>query len=201
MKKIIWLLLTTVSLFGATATPVNISAISRAANVVTVTCSAACNIVPNQGFIVAGVTDVTFNGNGTAVTGSGTGFTFNQIGTNVSSSAGTVLPAKQVIVLTTKPGQDGLTVTGVFWITTVSGIAATAQSSWTGASTAEKNAIAAGTTIEVPFTQLFGSTASKATIQGELQSLYVGRQASQNSASVQPAAFFGGFFDGVGWSF
>ena len=90
--------------------PVAISSVSRASSVVTVTCATACGIAANQGFSIAGVTDGSFNLNGTATAGSGTSFTFNQAGANASSSGGTVTPAKTVIITTVFNVPTGLQV-------------------------------------------------------------------------------------------
>lgn len=203
MKKLLiaWVILSGSKVFAATASPVSISAVSRASNIVTVTCSAACGIVPNQGFSISGVTDTTFNVNGTAVTGSGTSFTFNQTGSNSSSSGGSVLPAKQVIVLQTIPSPNFIGVQALCWNTTISGLPTSLNSSWPGASTAENNAIKAGATIESSLNPApYPSTYSKAQIQSDLQARCSAMQ-STLSSGVAPAAFYGGFYDGTGWSF
>ncbi|MCL4523304.1 MAG: hypothetical protein M1451_05250, partial [Acidobacteria bacterium] len=67
------------------------SGAARAANVVTITTSAAHNFVVNQLIIVSGVTDTSFNGSFIISTvPSTTTFTYAQTGTDVSSGGGTV---------------------------------------------------------------------------------------------------------------
>jgi len=73
----------------------SISAISRATNVVTVTCSTAHNIPVGswdhaQGIQITGVTDSTFNGTfDVASAADGTHFTYGQTASNAVSSGGT----------------------------------------------------------------------------------------------------------------
>lgn len=74
-----------------TATPsgsVAITAIARAANIVTVTVAKV--VRKGDSVVVAGVTDASFNGTQAALTGGSTSFTYAQTGANASSSAGTV---------------------------------------------------------------------------------------------------------------
>lgn len=202
MRKIaLLLLLSAAQVFGATASPVTITSAVRTSNVATIT-AAAHGLLANQGFCITGVTDISFNVCGTIKTvPTAATFTFDLTGANVSSSGGSVLPAKQIIILQTQPADTGNTISGVFWITTIAGIAAPGSSAWGGASTAEKNAIAAGYWIEVSFSQTYGSSTTKAAIQTDLNNQYVARQLKQSAASVQPGQFYGGYFDGSGWSF
>lgn len=186
--------------WSATATAVSLSAVSRAANVVTVTCSAACNIAAGKGFSISGVTDASFNTNGTAVTGSGTSFTFNQTGVTASSSGGSVLPAKQVVVLIVSSVPNFTNVSAICWLSTTAGIVVSNGSNWTGASASENNAIKAGTTLEQSLSVSYPSTYSAAQIQSDLQARCNGLQATL-AAGVQPGSFYGGFYDGAGWSF
>jgi hypothetical protein len=185
----------------ALASPVAITSVSRTANVVTVNCATNCNIAPNQGFSVSGVTDTSFNTNGTATTGSGTTFTFSQSGVTASSSGGSVAPAKQVIVLQVTPSPNFIGVQALCWTTTINGIPQSQGSQWIGASNLENNAIKAGTTIEQTLNvQPYPSSYSKAQIQADLQARCNSLQ-STLSTGVQPGQFFGGYFDGTAWSF
>lgn len=72
-------------------TPIGISSVSRASNVVTVTTSAAHNLQSGANVTLVGVLDATYNGtaNGITVTGATT-FTFAQTAANSSSSGGSV---------------------------------------------------------------------------------------------------------------
>jgi len=75
----------------ANETVVGISSISRSANLVTVTTTAAHGLVANQIAFVAGVTDITYNGTQQVNTvPTATSFTYIQKGSNSSSSGGTV---------------------------------------------------------------------------------------------------------------
>lgn len=74
--------------------PNNISSVSRATNVVTVTLSLAYpnnNLKPGQPIIISGVTDTSFNGKFTIVSAAADqlSFTYNQTASNATSSGGT----------------------------------------------------------------------------------------------------------------
>lgn len=202
MKRALFLLLAGSAAWGATATPVAISTVSRSSNVVTVTDAAAHGLAVNQGFCIGGVTDSSFNVCSTvASVTSGTVFTFAQTAANGSSSGGTTLAAKKLIILSTPNVSNGIEVRAVCWITTTAGVPAAAQSAWSGASTAELNALAAGNTQEKVITPTYGTGTTKANIQTDLQNQCNALQASLTNASVQPGQFTGGFCDAVGCSF
>ena len=186
----------------ATAAAVSISAISRTNNVVTVVTSAAHGLAASQGFSISGVADNSLNINGTvASVASTTSFTFSQAGANASSSGGSVLPAKEAIILEISTGQpQAIEVRYALWLTTLIPVARPGVVSlWTGASAAENAAIAAGTTIEVVRGRDFPSTLTKAQIQGFLQAEFSAQQ-QYLQGQVQPGQFYGVFFDGTGWS-
>lgn len=184
-----------------------ISAISRTANVVTVTTSAAHGLIANQGFSIAGVTDsANFpNFNGTILTQpSSTTFTYNSTGSNASSSGGTAVAAKEVVVLEIQTESSGRTsIRYLLWLTTtVPFPKPNIPSAWSGASAAENAALAAGTTIEIPRSQIFPvgvGAMTKAQVQSFMLADFTVEQADL-AGKTQPGAFFGGFFD-TAWSF
>lgn len=214
MRKLLAFLLFVPGLFAA-YTPVSISSLARSGNVVTVTTATAHTLTANQGFCLAGVTlDASFNGCSTiASITSATVFTYNQQGAASSIGAGgTVTAAKQLIVLTvdaqSQPGY--MLVNYLCWLTTTNPIPIGQGSVWTatntngstagsgGASTAESNAIKAGTTVERQHSEVFPNGTSTATMQGILQTACQKDQANL-SAATQPATYYGNFYDGVGW--
>ena len=75
--------------FASPAAGVAIAAISRTANVVTVTIPAGSGFLSGQPVTIAGVTDASFNGTFTIQVTTGTSFTYNQTAANASSSGGT----------------------------------------------------------------------------------------------------------------
>ncbi len=186
----------------ATATPVSISTISRTSNVVTVVTGSAHGLLAGQGFAIAGVTDASFNGNNTVSTvTNSTTYTFKQTAANASSSGGTSVAAKQVIIMSIFVSQGGrMTIRYLLWLTTTQPIPLpSVQSSWVDASTAEVNAIQAGTTIEINDSMSLPSTLTKAQVQTVLANEFTARQAYL-AGNVQPGQFFGVFEDSVGWS-
>ena len=186
----------------ATAVAVAISAISRTNNVVTVTTSAAHGLAASQGFSISGVADNSFNLNATVASiPSTTSFTFNQSGANASSSGGSVLPAKEVIVLAIRTSTPAvINVQYALWLTTLVPVPQPgAVSVWTGASAQENAAIAAGLVIEETRARDFPNTLTKAQIEGFLQAEFQAGQAYLQSVA-QPGQFYGVFFDGTGWS-
>lgn len=192
----------------------NLSSVARTNNVVTVTSATAHNLLANQGFCIAGSGDASFNICGTvASVTSGTVFTFNQQATNLSVGAGgTVTAAKQIIVLDLDPNSTPgyVNVHFLCWLTTVNPLPIGTGSTWTptntngstagsaGPSTAEVNAIKAGTTVERSHTISFANTASTGNMQTALQQFCAKDQANLQT-SIQPAAYYGAFYDGAAW--
>jgi hypothetical protein len=197
--KLIAALLLPVGLWAANATAVNISTVSRSANVVTVTCSATCGIAANFGFCIAGVTDTTFNVCGVAVTGSGTTYTFNQTASNGSSSGGTSTAAKQIIFLGNQTAEAGkVTVSYILWNYTLTGKANNnASSVWGGASASENGAIKAGTFVEAQRSQTFPITANQGQIDQWAQNEWLANQ-NAIAATFAPGANVGCYCDPVG---
>jgi hypothetical protein len=187
------------------ATPVAISTLSRTAGVVTLSTGATPhNLIANQGFSINGVTlDATFNFNGVVLTvPDTTHITYNQAGNNSSIGVGgTIVAAKEVIVLSTNTTAPNLNVSVLFWLTTTQGVPNTSITSfWSGASTQEIGAIRAGVVVETGINVIYPTTYTKAQIQADLAARWSAAQANLASA-VQPGQFYGGFFDGNSWSF
>ena len=87
----------------AADTIANISAISRASNVVTVATSTPHNLLATDQVVIAGVADTTFNGTfAVASIASSTQFSYNQTAANASSSSGTANPLGNIPVGTHK---------------------------------------------------------------------------------------------------
>ena len=85
----------------AAGSPVSISSVSRASNVVTVTTSTNHGFSAGAWVTLAGVGDASFNHTFRIVSvPSGTTFTFNQVAANSSSSGGTVKTEATTVVLT-----------------------------------------------------------------------------------------------------
>lgn len=182
---------------------VSISSIARSANVVTVATSSAHGLVASQGFAITAVTGgtTTFNINASISTvPDTTHFTFAQIGANESGAAGSVSPAKQIIVLDTLIQQyNTVNVHYILWLTTSKPYPlGSASSAWPGASPAENAAIAVGTTIELNLSKQLPASLSTASIQAILQAEYTGSQSYQQALAIQPGQYNGAFFDG-GW--
>jgi hypothetical protein len=195
------LLLLAASCFGATATPVTISTTSVVGSTVTINATAH-GLTANQGFCVSGSSVSNNNICSTVATvPNGNSFTFTLAGaTACASSCGTSVAAKQVIVLSIlSPNGFEIQVNYLLWLTSNQGISGSASSNWSGANTAEKNAIAAGTTIEIARSKTFANTATKTEIQAQLQKDFATQQAAL-AATVQPGQFFGMFMDSAGWS-
>jgi hypothetical protein len=189
----------------ATAAAVAASSVARTANVTTVVTATAHGLVAGQGFALSGVSNATFNGNGTIATvPTTTSFTFAQTGANVATSAlgGSVLPARQIIILEVADGDPGqLRIRYALWLTTATPVVqpSTTTSVWSGVSAAENAAIVAGTTVEKVKTDQFPKTFAKVDIQAFLAKDYAAEQ-QQLASTTQPGTFFGVFFDGTGWS-
>lgn len=181
---------------------VSVSNITSAGSTVTVSTTTAHGLAVNQGFSLTGVTPTTLNINATVATvPNSTSFTFTMTSPPTYTSGGNVKPAKEVIVLminTTQPG--AIQVQYALWLTTLYPVAKTnAVSVWSGASTQENAALAAGTTIEVVRSDSFPSTFVEASIEAFMASDYGATQAAL-AASTQPGQFYGVYYDGTGWS-
>jgi hypothetical protein len=186
----------------AQASAVVVSSIAISGNIVTVTTATPHGLAQNQGFSLTGISPVGLNQNNTVSTApTSTTFTFNMANAPAYVSGGSVIAAKQVVVLavnTSTPGQ--IQITYVLWLTTTSPVArALATSSWTGASTQENAAIAAGTTIEVNKAHMLPVALGKVALELLLATDFASSQAAQAS-STQPGQFYGVYFDGTGWS-
>jgi hypothetical protein len=95
--------------------PQVITAISRSSNVVTVTFTESFNVIiaPNVKVIVAGVTDSSYNGTFKVITASKGSLTYNETGSNSSSSGGTIAFATDN-ALTVTNGSAGTTRPSLF---------------------------------------------------------------------------------------
>jgi len=182
------------------ASPIAVSTITHSGNVVTVTTSAAHNLVANQGFSLTSVVPTSFNVNCTvASVPSSTTFTFNQTAPATYTSGGSLLPAKECIILSVTVPQAGqFNIRYLLWLTTVSPIAG-GTSAWTGASAQENAALTAGTTIEVQRSVTFPSTSTQTEIITSMAADFAAQQAAL-AGSVQPGTYYGIYFDGTGWS-
>lgn len=125
-------------------------------------------------------------------------FTFTLTGaTACASSCGNVVASKRVVWLTTQTVAGGYSVNYLLWITTTSPVGGK-NSAWTGASAAENAATSSGVFIEVNRTEFFPSGTTLANAQAFMVNDWVTQQSTQ-TASVQPGAFLGDFYDGTGW--
>jgi hypothetical protein len=188
-------------LFGATASPATISGITVAGSTLTVTTATAHGLSATlpSGFCISGSSIAADNVCG-VVTGSSSGTTFTftlAAGAACSSSCGTVLPAKRVVWLQTITVSGGYQVNYLLWLATTSGVAGK-SSAWTGASSAENNALGAGALIEIERSQFFPLNTTLANAEAQMANDWSAQQ-SQLTASVQPGQFFGNFYDGTGW--
>jgi hypothetical protein len=181
---------------------VSVSTITSVGSTVTVNTGAAHGLAVNQGFSLTGINPSTLNVNSTVATVSNsTSFTFTMSSPPAYVSGGNAKPAKEAVVLTINTTQPGaILVQYVLWLTTLSPVAKTnATSSWTGASTQENAALAAGTTIEFLRSDSFPSTFSEASIEAFMAADFAATQ-SALAASTQPGQFYGIYYDGTGWS-
>lgn len=195
-------------LHAANATPVSITTATFAANVLTVNTGAPHGLVvaTPSAFCISGSSVAADNVCGVVSTvPSGTSFTFPLVGgAACGATCGTVIPAPRIIILKTQSSFDFLTVNYLFWLASTTPIATATPTSWTigassaGATSAEKNAIAAGTLVEVQGSKTFTLGTSQATMIADLQQIWTLSQ-SNLTANLQPAAFYGQVFDGTGW--
>ena len=192
LSAVLTVCVTCTSLFAAPATPVTISSISVAGSTITVNATAH-GIAANRGFCLS-----TQNFCGTATTASANSFTFTSTAVSAcDSSCGTVSPAKQIVGLSISMPPNQMA-SAICWLTTTSPVPASATSAWNGASTAEKNAIAAGTTVEVQLQPYPVAGASLAAFKAYAQSACGSLQSSLDNG-IAPAFLLGNYYDGVGW--
>lgn len=185
---------------------VNISTIAVAAQTVTVTTSSAHGLTGNIGVCLTAPASVCAV---TKTIPNGTSFTFDQpTNTTVSacaSSCGSGDLAPKAVILPVAASQSTQTVSYVLWLTTLAPLPkAGASSAWTatagsaGASTAQNNALAAGTFIEVFRSVAFPSSQTSAQMQTYVQNDWTSTQAAF-AANTQPAAFYGFVWNGSAW--
>lgn len=197
MKRILFLLFCLIfvrTLDAAVATPTAVSTITVVTSTVTVN-STAHGLAVNQGFCLSASAVC-----GVVATSTANSFTFTQAAfTACASSCGTVQPAKKVVWLQTTNVNGGYQVSYLLWETTITPVVnSSLTSAWSGASTAEVNAIKAGNVIEIPGIIFFPTGTSLASAESTLALIYSTAQGAL-AASVQPGAFFGNYLDGVGW--
>jgi hypothetical protein len=188
---------------AATAVPVAISGISVSGNTLTVTTSAAHGLSATlpSGFCISGSSVTADNVCGVVLTApSGTTYTFTLAGgATCAASCGTVAPAKRVIWLQTYTVGGGFQVNYLLWLTTTAGVPGK-TSAWSGASTAENNALQSGAFIEVQRPSFFFPLgASLAQAEALLSLDWTAQENLQTGSGVAPGSFFGNFNDGVGW--
>jgi hypothetical protein len=188
------------------ASPIAVSSITFLGNVVTVNTATNHNLAVNQGFSLTTVIPVAYNVNSTvATTPLATSFTFFLQSPPTYVSGGSMLPAKETIMLNAAGPQVGGQAGQIFiryllWLTTVTPVfSAGVVSSWFGASAQENAALVTGNTIEMPRSFSFPSSTSKANIQSAIQADFVAQQAAL-VAAIQPGLYFGVYYDGTGWS-
>lgn len=108
--------------------------------------------------------------------------------------------AKQVIVLERNDGAP-VVFRVAYWLTVAAArqsyyARAGAKSIWTGAITAENDAIAAGQVVEVVETHEIPPGANLAAIEAELQTIWTAKQAAFTASNVPNR--YGSFWDSVG---
>lgn len=179
-----------------------ITAISRSANVVTVTATAHGLSVGQAGWM-QGVTDVSFNGVYTVASASANSFTFNQTAANASSSGGTATAAKQIVALNLTSTTTGeIDVSVAFWYPVASGnefAQSSSSSQFSRAVSDENTALSTGRVIEEVNTWRFPSSYTGAQMEAFLQLVYTAKLAARNAVPAT-GQFYGFFFDGTAWS-
>lgn len=211
MKRLLlFLLLSSVSLFAANATPVSVSSVSVAGTTVTVNTSTAHGLSATgngQGFCITG-SSVADNVCGVVATApTSTQLTFTASGLSAcSSSCGSIAPAPQVVVLKVYALNGETTQFNyIIWLTTQQPCPGSASSAWsaangsTGATSAQANALSSGIFIEVQRTLQVPVGTAIATVEGMLQSDYAQQQTALAN-NPQPCVYYGFDFDGVGWA-
>ena len=205
---------------AATASAVNISSVTVSSGIATVSCgSSNCAINSNYGFCITGTSDSTYiNVCRTALTGTGgTSFTFNcgACSNETLGASGTVIPARQLICLSTVESNGYVTFQFLLWITTTNGVVnPNAVSAWATAGQSLPNtptggylaAIQAGTTIERQYNVTLGDTAfAKANAESIAQNEFLTEEnqilGSSPGGSIQPGQYYAQYCDPVGCSF
>lgn len=186
------------------ATPVNITAISRTGNVVTVVTAIAHGLVVGQaGWLQGEVNDASFNGIYTvASVPNATTFTYNQTGANATpTAAGTIQPARQWVALDLYNGNGGeLDQNFEMWFPVPSGselAGASGSSLGSNHITAdESNAIAAGRLFVIRKQVPFPVSYSGAQIQAFIDALYASIFNYRNGTLVT-GSYYGYYSDGT----
>ncbi len=185
----------------ALSSGISISSITRdGSGTVTVVTSSAHGLAANQGLSIQGSSQSAFNVNRVvkAVTNSTT-FTFAQSGASLSSNSGTCFPAKQLIILETRPGDNNIVFYEVaLWLTTQYPVAG-GGSRWKGTSQQEAESIQSGYTIERVITIPVPGSLSVAQTKVLLQAYWSAYQNYLASATPQPSQYYGICWDGA-WS-
>lgn len=185
---------------------VNITSVSRAGGVVTVTTSAAHGLSAGQSATHQNILDATFNGVYTvASVVDTTHYTFVQAGSNGSSSGGTVTATKQVVGLWYDPTQQlgKAFMTAIMWFPVAAGNeipASGASSSFKRATSDENSAIAAGRLVEFIDSYPVPSTYSGTDITVYLERMYASILAARNAQA--PVGQYYGFYtndNGATW--
>jgi hypothetical protein len=206
-KKLVltaWLVL--IAALPAFATSVNVSTVAVAGSTVTVTTASAHGLAVNTGICITSTAACAV----VATVPTSTTFTFPQPTTVTvaacASSCGTASLAPKIVILdVSQPSQAQQTIHYLLWLTTLTPLPRAATSAWTagsasvGATTAQNNALASGSFIEVNLSQTFPSSLTTAQIQTFLQNDYTTRQAAL-AANTQPGAFYGSVWDGTAWT-
>ena len=198
LSTIAFLLLATAA-HATTATPVTVSTVTVAGNVVTVNATAhGLSATLPSAFCISGSSVTQLNVCGVVATAAANSFTFAMTGApTCASSCGTVLPSPRVIVLSTPASAGGFTANYMLWIATTSPIGSKATA-WTAASTQQAAAVTAGSLQEMSRSQFFpvGTTLTQA--QSYMVNDWTSQQSAQTSG-LQPGAFASDFYDGTGW--
>lgn len=205
MKKI-GLALLALLLASTASAAVNLSTIAVASGTVTVTTATAHGLTVNTSFCLSAPALVCAVAK--TIT-SATVFTFD-VPTNTAvaacaSSCGTGDLAPKLAVLQVGAGQSTKTFTYVLWLTTLTPLPkAGAVSLWTatatsgGATTAQNNALAAGSFIELARSVTFPAAQAIADVQTYMQNDYSSTQAAL-AGNTQPGAFYGFIWNGSAW--
>ena len=108
--------------------------------------------------------------------------------------------AKQIIVLNQSSNGTSVNYSVALWYPITAGVTPTTLGSqWSGASTAENNAILAGTVIEEIGSHSFPVGVSTSAIKAVFNQMWTDRNTQING--IGPNQYFGVFFDSVsGWS-
>jgi len=199
------LLLVAVPTFAAS---VGVSSIAVAGSTVTVTTASAHGLAVNSAVCLSAPANVCTVAETVPTS---TTLTFTQP-SNVTvvvcpSSCGTASTVPRVAVLTVSaPSQAIQSVRYILWLFTTNPVPKSgATSAWiatnksAGATTAQNNALAAGSFIEVGATENFPATMTTAQIQTFLQAAWTTQQQALAN-NTQPGAFYGSVWDGLAWS-